>query len=180
MSEPRTDPPFSGPPSGLPIAPGGGGAPFAPGRAPAPSGCGRLALVGCGISTLLLGIAAVVFLFKADDLLAWTLRKMEAQIAEALPPEVTPEERDRFRRAFAEARDAIGRGDIDPAALQRLQRKLASFGGRSGENPAGREEILDLVAALEAVPASGGTGGAPSGAGSAAAPEDASPPRQDP
>lgn len=181
MSDPRTDPPFAGPESGLPIEPRAGAAPFTPGRPPNPSGCSRFALVGCGISTLLLGIAAVVFLFKADDLLLWTLRKMEAQIAEALPAEITAEERDRFHRAFAGARDAIGRGDLDPAALQRLQAKLASFGSRSGEAPAGREEVLDLIVALEAVAGSGRPGSSPPATGAPAGGGDgAGPPRQDP
>jgi hypothetical protein len=181
MSDPRTDPPFAGPESGPPIEPRAGGGPFTPGHASSPSGCGRFALVGCGFSTLLLGIAAVVFLFKADDLLVWTLRKMEAQIAEALPAEITAEERERFHRAFAGARDAIGRGDLDPAALQRLQGKLASFGSRSGEAPAGREEVLDLIAALEAVAGSGRKESVPPAAGTPAAEGDgAGPPRQDP
>jgi len=177
MSDPRNDPPFAGPP----VAPGAAPAPFAPERVPAPSGCGRFALAGCGVSTLLLGIAAVVFLFKADDLLLWTLRKMEAQIADTLPAEITAEERDRFHRAFVAARDAIGRGDLDPAALQRLQGKLASFGGRTGAARPGREEVLDLIAALEAVAGSGRSKGSPPAAGTPAGGGDgAGPPRQDP
>ncbi|HSM52057.1 MAG TPA: hypothetical protein VLA75_11720 [Thermoanaerobaculia bacterium] len=181
MSDLRTDPPFAGPESGPPIEPRAGGTPFTPGRPPSPSGCGRFALVGCGFSTLLLGIAAVVFLFKADDLLVWMLRKMEAQIAEALPAEITAEERDRLHRAFGGARDAIGRGDLDPAALQRLQGKLASFGSLSGEGATGREEVLDLIAALEAVAGSGRSGSSPPATVTPAGGGDgAGRPRQDP
>ena len=152
----------TGSPAGQTPAPA---SPFSPGRGAAPSGCGRIALIGCGLSTLLLGIAAVVFLFKADDLLAWTLRKMETQIAAQLPAELTEEERGRFHGAFTGARGAIERGEIDPAALQRLQVKLAAAGSRTREEPSSREEILDLIAALEAVARGRSAGASPAHGG---------------
>ncbi len=140
-SEPRAEPPTVPP------------LPFSPGRPAAPSGCGRYALIGCGFSALLLGIAAVVFLFKAGDLFAWTLQKMEAQIATQLPADLAPEERDRLHAAFEGVRVAVQRREIDAAALQRLQTKLGATAGRPSGTRMEREEYFALIAALEAVPA---------------------------
>lgn len=134
------------------LAPPPSSAPFAPGRVGSPTGCGRLALVGCGVVTLLLGVAAVVFLFKANDLLGWTLGKIENQLAAQLPAELTTEERARLTAAFASARAAVESGELDPRALQGLQTKLQRLSGVASAAPS-RQEILALTESLEAVAA---------------------------
>ena len=124
--------------------------PFAPDRVRTPTGCGRVALVGCGFATLLLGVAAVVFLFKANDLLGWTLAKIESQLATRLPSTMTEEEKGRLAAAFTSARRAVESGDLDPRALQSLQAKLQRLTGVA-TTPVSREEMLALTESLEAV-----------------------------
>lgn len=124
--------------------------PFAPEHAKTPTGCGRIALVGCGFATLLLGLAAVVFLFKANDLLSWTLRQIESQLATRLPSDLTADEKVRLTGAFSAARGAIAAGKLDPRALQTLQGKLQRLSG-VGTTPPTRQEILSLTESLELV-----------------------------
>jgi hypothetical protein len=141
MSEPQTPPPtqppdapFSGEPRRL------GGA-----------GCSRPLLLGCGGLVVLLGIAAIVFLVKARDLLGWTIRQIETQVVTALPADVTAEERFRLERGFDAALERIGAGEVEPPALFALQRQLRRATERAGEGTLDREAVLDLLSALERV-----------------------------
>jgi hypothetical protein len=105
-------------------------------------------LVGCGVLFLLLGVAAVFFLLKARTLLAWSLRQARAQVIANLPMDATAEDRERFEAAFTAAVSAIERNQMDPAALQALQRDLM----RVIQKPEGRltrEEFLSLTESLE-------------------------------
>lgn len=139
MTEPESIPP--------PLSP----SPFRPQTVRQPSGCSRPLLVGCGVAFLLLGIAAVVFLFQAKNLLAWTLGKMQSEIVGALPAEVTPEERQRLDSAFAAAAEAVRAGKLEPVALQKLQAKLMSLGEKAPRRQITRQDVLDLTETLEAV-----------------------------
>ena len=134
--------------------------PVEPTRPPAPfgdqpveprsGGCSKPALIGCGVVFLLLGIAGLVFVLKAKNLLVWSLEKVEQGIAENLPPDATAAERERFSAAFVAAKSRIEEGRIDPAALQALQRELM----QAVQQPKGqltREQLLELTAALEQV-----------------------------
>ena len=134
--------------------------PVEPTRAPAPfgdqpveprsGGCSKPALIGCGVVFLLLGIAGLVFVLKAKNLLVWSLEKVEQGIAENLPPDATAADRDRFNAAFLAAKARIEEGRIDPAALQALQRELM----QAVQQPKGqltRRQLLELTVALEQV-----------------------------
>lgn len=113
-------------------------------------GCSRAGLLGCGLVILLLGLAAVLFLFKAGDLFAWAMTKFEAQVIQALPEDFSFEERQRLEEAFRAATETVRQGEADPLALQRLQERLReSVLDRDGKLT--REEVLELITTLEEV-----------------------------
>ena len=136
-SEKEPSPPVPFTPS-APRSEGGGG------------GCSRAGIIGCGVLTLLLGAAAVMFLLKAGDLFAWAMTRFEAEIVHVLPEDFTDAERQRLHQAFAAATDAVRSGEFDPLALQRLQSKLRESILTEGENLS-REDVLELIALLEEV-----------------------------
>jgi len=154
---PPTDPPR--PPRAPP------GLPFTGEPRPAPGGCSRPLLVGCGVLTVLLGIAAIVFVAKAKDLLAWTMRELEESVVAALPSDLTAEERRRLDRGFEAAVERIQSGQVEPPALFALQRQLTHAAERAQQKRLTRDDALDLLSALERVagllPADGAQGGEP-------------------
>jgi len=121
------------------------------GSAPTPvlgGGCGKPLLLGCGVLFLLLGIAGVALLFKAKDLLSWSLGNMGPAVVGNVAAEVTPEEVERFKTALAAARGRIEAGQIDAQSLQRVQSRLmAAMSG--GKGKLDRQQLLDLTLALE-------------------------------
>ncbi len=126
--------------------------PFAP-QPPGDSssgGCGRVGLIGCGILTLLLGAAAIVFLLKADDLFGWAMENFQAQIMQSLPEDLEDEEAARLRRAFDSAIAAVQEGTVDPRALQQMQEQLRESMWESGQTLT-REQVTRLTEALERV-----------------------------
>jgi hypothetical protein len=108
-------------------------------------------MIGCGVLLVLLGIAAIVLIAKAKDLLAWTLSEFEEQIVAAMPADVTAEERRRFDRAFTAARDQIRDGELEPPALKALQRQLTNAAEKARAETLTRDDVLDLLSALERV-----------------------------
>ena len=146
MTEPELPPP---PPSAPPpIVPG---RPFTGEPRRAPSGCSRPLLFGCGGIVVLLGIAAIVFVIKAKDLLAWTMRELEQQVVAAWPADASADERARLDRGFAAALDKIKQGDVEPPALFALQRQLSKAAEKSQQRKLTRDDVLDLLSALERV-----------------------------
>src|SRR5688572_9503596 len=135
MSEPTSPPVAPQPFASAPIEPRAGG-------------CGKPVFVGCGVVLVLLGIAGVLFVVKAKDLLVWSLEKAKGGITAKLAPDVTAADRERFETAFAAAASNIRAGKMDPAALQRLQRRLMQAVDPQGGQVA-REEFLDLIRAFE-------------------------------
>lgn len=144
------------------------------------AGCGRMALIGCGGALLLLGVAAVVFVLNARSVLRWGLewsqRQIQTQIERTMPAEVTAEDRERLRAAFAAATARVTSEQADPADLARMQEELQRIMPKL-EAGLGREEVARLTAALEDIAAPdpaepeaapGDSGGAASDAGPAA------------
>jgi hypothetical protein len=117
---------------------------------PVAGGCSRLGLIGCGVAILLLGVAAVVFLFKAGDLFGWALSQFEIEITRALPEDCTESERQRLREGFAGAAEAVRSGEFDPSALQSLQGKLRES-LLDEDQTLTREQVLELTMVLEEV-----------------------------
>jgi hypothetical protein len=108
-------------------------------------------LFGCGAVAVLVGIAAIVFVVKAKDLLAWTMEKLEQQVVAALPADVTAEERSRLGRGFEAAIAKIQAGEIEPPALTALQHQLQQAAEKAPRKELTRDDVLDLLSALERV-----------------------------
>jgi len=98
---------------------------------------------------LLLGIAAVVLVVKMPDLVGWIFHRLEQQVLAKLPPDVTPEERQRLDAAFDDAARAIGESKVDPAQAQELNTVLMEM-GQPGRKIT-REDALKLLGTLEEV-----------------------------
>jgi hypothetical protein len=113
------------------------------------SGCGKPAVIGCVVVLLIVVAALLVLMWRARDLLGWALVEYRNTIVESLPDDLSTEEQQRLERAFDRATAAIESGDLDPEALQRLQRVLA-VPPKPGVKLR-REEVLELIQALEAV-----------------------------
>jgi len=114
-------------------------------------GCGRPALVGCGVLVVLLGIAGIVFVAKAKDILAYAMGELQKQVTAALPPEVTPDERARLGRGFDAAMARIAEGKVEPPALYALQRQLMKAAEKAPAGDLTHDDVLDLLSALERV-----------------------------
>jgi hypothetical protein len=117
---------------------------------PRAGGCSKPALIGCGVVFLLLGVAGLVFVMKARDLLIWSLDRTRTGVLANLADDVPATDLERFDAAYAAATTRIRDGKIDSTALQGLQSQLM----RAIENPrekVSREKFLALVEALEKV-----------------------------
>ena len=112
-------------------------------------GCGRPALIGCGSVFLILALVFLFFLFKAGDLVRWSLEMFENQVLESLPPDVSRQERDRLEVAFSRAIEAIETGRANSDALPGFQRTLLATSRKI--DSLSREDVLELTAALEAL-----------------------------
>lgn len=122
--------------------------PFSPGQPSSiPGGCGRPVWIGCALVILVMGIAAMIFLWKAPDLFEWAMGEFESEVMRSLPAEVTPDQRARLEDAFVAAREGVADGTADPLALQEL------LTGRvmSPEDVRTVSDVEELTAALEAV-----------------------------
>ena len=131
-------------------APSAGSRPEAFGPTPRQieGGCLRPAAIGCGALGLFLGIALLALVWRAENLLVWTLDLMENQIVTVLPEEISDEQRQRLDEGLAGARLLLTGGQVDPESLQRLQRALIEY-----SNAAGRgitvNDVDRLIGALE-------------------------------
>lgn len=134
--------------TGLPGKPPGG----RPDLAPALGGGvrpGRVMLLGCGALLFLLGIAAIVFLLKADDFVGWVFGSIEETVIERLPADLPDAERQRLDRAFAAATAQIEAGRGDPQALRALQGELTRVVRGAEDRPLTRDEVAAITATLE-------------------------------
>jgi hypothetical protein len=123
--------------------------PFAPEKLSGGGGCQRPFLIGCGLLALLLGIAAVVFVVKAKDVLAYAMNQLRESVVTHLPEETEEADRQRIEAGFDTAMVRIRSGEIDPAALQELQKALASAASVGTSRRLTRAEVDGLLAALD-------------------------------
>ena len=139
MSEPHSPHPSAteipDPFGSAPIRPTGG------------AGCGKPMLIGCAGILVLLGIATILFLFKAKDVLVWAFDQMEAGVMEKLPEDISTEEVERLEAAFDAAARAAVSGRADTLALQELQSEL--MGLSASIERLSREDVLSLIEVLE-------------------------------
>lgn len=123
--------------------------PFAPAPRPLRSpGCGRGALVGCGVLLVLFGIGAVALALNANRMLVWVFQRLETQVVEKIPADVTAAERARLSTAFADLYRAVGEGKVDPASVQPLQRELLTL-ATEVDRGLSREQVLRLTEVVE-------------------------------
>ena len=136
MSEPRPLPPLP--------------RPFAPAPRPLRTGpgCGRAGLIGCGALVALFGVGAVALSLRAEAVMTWLFRQIEARIEARLPPDLEPGERERFDEAFASLYRSLEMKRVEPAAMQALQGTLMDVAGGM-ERGLTREQVLELTAAVE-------------------------------
>jgi hypothetical protein len=112
-------------------------------------GCGKWALVGCGVILVLLGLASILLVTKADDLLLWTLQRFEEVVHRQLPEDLPAGERKRLDDAFQAFYQAVREGHIEVGALEEVQRRLYRV-AQHPERKMTREEVWGLAKALEA------------------------------
>lgn len=115
------------------------------------AGCSRPLLVGCGVLIVLLGLAGILFVVKAKDILAYAMGELQKQVTAALPADVTAEERARLERGFDAAMARIAGGQVEPPALYALQRQLMKAAEKAPKRELTRDDVLDLLSALERV-----------------------------
>lgn len=133
----------------LPPLPPAPAKPFAPETTSGGGGCQKPLLIGCGLLALLLGIAAVVFVVKAKDVLAYAMNQLRTEVVAHLPEDVGESERQQVEDGFDAALARIRGGELDPAALQELQKKLTAAASAAATRRLTREELDGLVAALD-------------------------------
>ena len=151
MSEIPPPPPPQPPPTEPGAPPPPIPRPFAPEPKPLPGGCSRPFLIGCGTIVVLFGIAAIIFVAKAKDLLAWTMREVEKQVVLNLPADVPEDERARLERGFDAAIARMQKGEVETPALYALQSQLMNAADKSQKRAMTRDDVLDLLSALERV-----------------------------
>lgn len=110
-------------------------------------GCSRMALAGCAVVLLLIGLGVLTLMLKARDVVAWSLGRVQVEIERVLPDDLAPAERRRLETAFDAAERHLEEGELDAPAFQDLQRQLLFFAGLQREPTS--EEIAELAAALE-------------------------------
>ncbi|HVT15349.1 MAG TPA: hypothetical protein VHQ90_04080 [Thermoanaerobaculia bacterium] len=110
-------------------------------------GCSKPLLLGCGAVLVLLGIGAVVFVVEAPTLFRKILDSMAGSLEPRLPPDLTPQERQRLHAAFAAAGRAVENKKADLRKAQAFQRKLLAVS--DPQKPLTRQDVLDLIRALE-------------------------------
>jgi hypothetical protein len=123
--------------------------PFNPGQPRSGPSRSRPLLIGCGVVFVLLGIAAIVLVVKMPALVDWVFHRFEQQVLAKLPPDVTPEERQRLDAAFDDAARAIGENKADPGKVQKLNTTLMEMGQSSRQIT--REDAMKLLESLEEV-----------------------------
>jgi hypothetical protein len=118
-------------------------------------------VIGCVVVFLVVAVGVLVGLYylgtHAKEVLQWSFQKMEDGLLAQLPADVTPEEKERFQKAFADVRQGLKDGTIQAEDLQGLNYQIMGV-ARKGKNVT-RQDILDLTKALEEVTHPEGGGG---------------------
>jgi len=110
------------------------------------AGCGKPIAIGCGLFLLLFLVGAAILTVKAYDLLAWMIDSMGTEITGTLPDDVTAAEKERLAEAVAAASARCRSREVNPEALQRLQRGFVQISGKPEPD---REDVLRFIELLE-------------------------------
>ena len=141
------------PPPGAPIPP----APIEPGRGP--GGCRRAALIGCGAAAIVVLILFAIFLTYARRKPEVLTDLMMGQIERNFAPDVTAEEKQRLREAYAGFRRRVQERRVGPEPMERLRAILSG----AARGAIGSEKVRELTAVFQAAAAPAGSTPAPSG-----------------
>ncbi len=127
--------------------------PFPEPAAPRPKveGCGTPALLGCVVVLAVFGVVGGVFLFKARDLVSWAFDESRGAILEALPEDVSQEQRDRLDRAFVAVTEAVLEDRVSASDLGQVQRALAEAQKEVRRGTLDSEGVDRLITSLEGV-----------------------------
>ncbi|HEV2854853.1 MAG TPA: hypothetical protein VHC97_18820 [Thermoanaerobaculia bacterium] len=133
--------------------------PFDPAARPRPGGCPKPLIIGC-VAVLLIGglalLAGIFFVAKnASTVLQWSVNKMEEGVLKELPSDVTQDERDRLRQAFADVSEGLKSGRIPPDKFQPVQFKILEIVQK--KNKVTRQDVQELTELLERTAGKGGT-----------------------
>jgi len=135
-------------------------------------GCLKPLAIGCGALGLFLGIALFALMWRANDLLIWTLDLMETQIVSVLPEQISAEQEERLHQGLAAARQQLTGGEVDAEALQRLQAALIEYSQAAGRGLT-TQDVERLIEALDHL--DGRNDGLPSGRSPDRPPSDSDP-----
>jgi hypothetical protein len=111
------------------------------------SGVLKWGLVGCTLVSAVLIVALVVLGMKARSILSWALARVEEQVLTGSSPEVTPEDRQAFRDAYAGFVERSRTGKVSPEEIRAFQKKVVEAMADGKITP---EEIRSLAAAAAA------------------------------
>ena len=105
-------------------------------------GCLKKALIGCGAVALLIAICFIVFLIyvrkNPDALTDIVMKQVESHYA----PDVTTEEKQQLRDAYADFRTALREHRVSREPLDRMRTTLVSSGSQSEVS---REQVRSLT-----------------------------------
>lgn len=136
--------------------------PFDPAARPKTGGCPKPLIIGCAAIILIGGLVflgAIFYMAKnASKVLQWSVNKMEEGVLAQLPTDVTQDERDRLRQAFADVSEGLKSGQIPPDKFQPVQFKILEIVQK--KDKVTRQDILELTELLERT-AGKGTSGTP-------------------
>lgn len=118
----------------------------------AEGGCSRAALIGCGIMVALVGVVFVLVAFNVEAVLVRLLRLQQTALERSLPADLPAAEEERFQKAWSDLYRAIEEGDVDPEAIQHLQRHLMDT-STGPDRRLSREQVRQISEALEATAA---------------------------
>lgn len=105
--------------------------PFAP-RQPAsggqlPKGCGAIALGGCALVFVLLGVGGILLALNAEKFLSWSFGMIADQLETKLADDVDPDLRARFSQAIDDFAIAVAAGKVAPDVLSDIQQRLVEL-----------------------------------------------------
>jgi hypothetical protein len=130
--------------------------PFNPQARPAAGGCPKPLIFGCLGLLVLVGLGFLGFFFyvgtHVGQLLQFSLRQSETAITAQLPPDVTPEDRQRLHQAFEGARNRAShtaRAQDIAESSQQLQLKMLQVIRKGQDHKLTRADVQDLTHTLE-------------------------------
>jgi hypothetical protein len=109
-------------------------------------GCMKWGLVGCAGASVLLIVGMLFVLSNAKKLMGLAFEKIGDQVVAAAAPEVTPAEKERFRKSLTAFAERAKAGKAQPAVVQAWQSQVT---GALADGRITADEMRSLTAWLE-------------------------------